>query len=210
MKTIRNRAQYFQIFRGKLSTKDQFLLDFAYDLTKYAHGYLDQVRDGGERYFNHPRQVSGIIATELNIFDAESHIATLLHDVSEDTHLLTIERVQHVFGKSVAKIVLAVTKQNFENKAKKDYLEDYFKTIVQTGWKACLVKCGDRIHNLRTLSLDNPKGADKVRKQIVETNTYFPQLIKKIESHNVDLAGNIQLLLAKEIKRLEKMLMKQG
>ena len=51
-------AQYFALFRKDFSKKELFLLNFAYDLSKYAHGYLEQVRDTGERYLLRPEEYS--------------------------------------------------------------------------------------------------------------------------------------------------------
>lgn len=201
---VRNRAQYFQLFRGKLSHRDMFLLDFAYNLSKYAHGYLGQVRDTGERYFDHPRAVSVLIAQEIGIFDLETHLATLLHDCPEDTYLLDSDRIEWVFGKSVAKTVLAVTKMNNEKAEKAVYLGVYFQNIVKSGWRAPVIKCADRIHNLRSLPHTTEQDLKKVLRQIEETEQYFPKLIPVIEKHNPEVALVIEKLLAKELRRLKK------
>ncbi len=205
---IKNRAGYLQLFRGKLSHKELFELDFAYDLTKYAHQYLEQMRDSGGRYFEHPREVSVIIAQEVGIFDLATHLVALFHDGPEDTHLLGFDRIAFVFGKRAAENVLAVTKQNFEKLPKEKYLESYFKGIVKTGWRAALVKCSDRIHNLRSLPHATEEDLAKVKRQIAETESKFPQLIPVIAKHNKDVAEKVEGLLAKEIKRLKKLLVK--
>lgn len=197
---VNSRAEYLQLFKGKLDSKEMFLLEFAYDLAKYAHGYLDQVRDGGERYFNHPREVSAIIATELNIYDLVVHVASLIHDGDEDTFLLKIERIRHIFGDQIADTVKAVSKKNLTNMDKDEYLDQYFHGIVCAGWRACVVKCGDRIHNLRTLLLDD---REKVSKQIYETELFFPKLCNVIRIHNPKLSNKVSDSLFNEIGTLK-------
>ncbi len=199
-------AQYFALFRKDFSKKELFLLNFAYDLSKYAHGYLKQVRDTGERYFNHPREVSRIIAKELGVLDLETHIVTLLHDCPEDTHLMTIERIRQIFGKTVSRDVEVLSKRNLTNMDKDAYLKQYFSIIKKTSWRACLVKCGDRIHNLRSLPLVTEKDLMKVRRQIIETEKYFPSLLPTLKKHNLLLAVKVESLLRAEIVRLSKSL----
>ena len=179
-------------------------MELAYDLTKYAHGYLDQVRDTGERYFNHPRAVSIIVATEFEIFDAETHIATLFHDCPEDTYLMTYDRILFIFGKKIANNVLAVTKMNNQNLPKEAYLEAYFKHIQKTGWQACVIKCADRLHNLRSLPCENEKDIAKIKRQINETQKFFPTLFPTIAKHHAKVAEQIEQLLNKELVRLNK------
>jgi len=203
---IKNRGQYFQLFRSKLSHKDLFKLDFAYDLTKYAHQYLGQMRESGERYFEHPREVSVLIATALEVFDIETHLVALLHDCPEDTHLLSYDRIRFLFGKNVANAVLAVTKKNPQKISKEIFMKKYFTSIKKAGWRACLIKCTDRIHNLRTLNTKTENGLKKAREQIIETNEYILDLLPVIIKHNKDLAVNVEGLLTKELRRLSKLI----
>lgn len=169
-------------------------LNRAYQFSKYAH--RDQKREGGERYFEHPRAVLLILMDECKIKDPEILIPALLHDVAEDTALFgnpikvaysrwrdeALETLTLNFGKTIANIVLALSKpgvDNIEIFDKAQSAKMYLEGLKEIGEKAIIVKMADRLHNLRTLSFSSE---EKIQKQIIETRTvYYPlfELCKK-------------------------------
>src|SRR3546814_18451804 len=66
-----------------------------------------QKRASGDPYFSHPIEVAGIL-TDLKLDDS-TIITALLHDVVEDTGT-TLDDVEGVFGKEIARLVDGVTK----------------------------------------------------------------------------------------------------
>jgi len=135
----------------------------AYVFAKYGH--REQTRKGGERYFEHPKAVANILIRELHIRDDWQLVVTaLLHDLLEDSWLLSEDRVRKNFGRRVAWWVKLLTKET-EN--------DYYDRLREAPWQPILVKFCDRLHNLRTL--DACEAAKRQRK-LDETRRYFPAL----------------------------------
>lgn len=147
---------------------------FAYDLSKYGHA--KQVRDGGQRYFEHPRAVALILMTELAIHDSDLVIAELLHDMPEDSFLLNHSRINKIFGNSICQTVWLMTKLK-THKGKN--VKKYFKRLQDSGnWRAILCKCLDRLHNMRTLGA---RPRDKQLNQVLETRDMVLPLLGTLE-----------------------------
>ena len=83
-------------------------VQFAYFASKYGHA--GQVRDDGSRYFDHPKAAAWIYIDELGGRNARTIMDILLHDLSEDTYLLSPYRIALNFGEDVALDVRALTK----------------------------------------------------------------------------------------------------
>src|SRR4051812_38562883 len=82
---------------------------YAYYLAEKAH--TGQVRDSGEPYIAHPLAVATVLA-ELRM-DDDTIIASLLHDVIEDSELAP-EIIKEKFGEEVLNLVEGVTKLKFK------------------------------------------------------------------------------------------------
>src|SRR6185436_20566805 len=78
---------------------------YAYFLAEKAHA--GQLRDSGEAYIGHPLAVAGILA-DLRM-DDDTIIASLLHDVIEDSELAP-DVIREHFGEEVLQLVEGVTK----------------------------------------------------------------------------------------------------
>lgn len=160
----------------------------AYALAKLAH--MDQVREGGERYFEHPRSVALIGIDECRIKDPDIIAALLLHDVFEDSDYFgsrnpsipySVKKIRaqykmaSVWNDRVAEMVLAVSKpplDNVEIQTKKDRYDVYEAQLKNASPEALIVKMCDRLHNLRTI---NFRSREKQFEVITETiNEYMP------------------------------------
>lgn len=135
----------------------------AYVFAKYGHH--DQTRDGGGRYFDHPKEVANIIIHELGIKNNWKVIVTaLLHDILEDTYLLSEDRIQRNFGKKVALWVALLSKVPKEG---------YHERLSSCGiWEVLLVKLCDRLHNLRSFSVWDEKRQKRYLRETEEV--YLP------------------------------------
>lgn len=140
----------------------------AYKLSKYGH--KGQLRDSGERYFEHPKAVALILVEELNVGNPDIVIAALLHDIKEDSFILDWLDIESIFGRRAVMIVRAVTKEPGK---------DYFKNLFRGDYDVLLVKICDRLHNLRTLGTCRP---EKIKKQLKETREYYGALIDALKS----------------------------
>jgi len=163
-----NRKAFFDRLTH-LNSREVELVDTAYDFGKYAHRM--QQRKTGERYFEHPRAVALILIDEVGITDARIISAALLHDVLEDTHLLTMARAEKLFGKDVAVWLDFLTKQ-------KSVAAYYNRLSEEAPWQALLVKFADRLHNIRMMK----PGLDEQwrRNYSRETKREFPPLGKRL------------------------------
>jgi GTP diphosphokinase / guanosine-3',5'-bis(diphosphate) 3'-diphosphatase len=143
----------------------------AYIFAKYGH--REQTRDDGSRYFDHPRAVAEIIIDELEInWDWQVVVEALLHDILEDTYLLSHKRMRINFGYEVTTDLKLLAKDPHDARR-------YYDNIREFGtWRVILIKLADRLHNMRTL--ENCR-KDKQRRKVLETRREFPSLIDLLE-----------------------------
>jgi len=129
---------------------DQAKIRSALEWAKSLH--QDQKRASGEPYFIHPLGVASILV-DLKL-DADTIVATLLHDVLEDT-ATTPESIEERFGKDVHKLVEGVTKIadiHAKNKTiqEAENIRKMLFAMVQD-IRVILIKLADKLHNMRTL-----------------------------------------------------------
>ena len=151
---------------------DTDLLTRAFDRGAQAHG--GQRRGSGELYFHHPITVANIL-TEFHLDDAS--IATaLLHDVVEDTPV-TRDDIASEFSAEIADLVTGVTKlskieerEAFVGTREEAQAENFRKLIlaVAADARVLLVKLGDRLHNMRTLSGLPAEKRERIARETME------------------------------------------
>ncbi|MBM7561615.1 RelA/SpoT family protein [Fusibacter tunisiensis] len=148
----------------------------AYDFGDRAH--TGQLRKDGTPFFNHPANVSLILA-ELEM-DEETIIAALLHDTVEDT-AVTLEDVTREFGSDVAALVDGVTKLaiiNYETKQEQQ-VENLRKMFLamSSDIRVILIKLADRLHNIRTLGA---MSLEKQKEKAEETLEIFAPIAHRL------------------------------
>ncbi len=190
---VQHRPPGYELFFAPLQVvldpNDHERIRFAYFASKYGHAR--QIRDDGSRHFDHPKSVAWTYLSELGGRDPRVIIDALLHDMSEDTYLLSPYRTSLNFGVEVALDVLALTKLPKGKETTQEYLE---RVIARGAW-AILVKLCDRLHNLRTLGA---RTKEKRAEQIQETQTYhLPMLIPALRACGEPWAGYADTLEAK-------------
>lgn len=122
----------------------------AFELALEAH--KEMRRKSGEPYILHPIAVAQIVSEEMGL-DATSVICALLHDVVEDTEI-TLEEIERMFNKEVAKIVDGLTKISGIFDLNSSIQAENFRKLLLTlndDIRVILVKLADRLHNMRTL-----------------------------------------------------------
>ena len=182
MPKVRGSEEFLKKLRHKVSPRELDFIMLAYRLSKYGH--RDQIRDSGERYFEHPKAVALILIDELQIYDAEMIIAALWHDLKEDKPwMLEWKDIELIFGARVRELVHMLTKEpESSTKEKVEYLE----RIAVAGEDVRFIKLADRLHNVRTLSSCPSK---KQARYLKETREFFiplahathPYLAEQIE-----------------------------
>ncbi len=212
---IENRATF--IARLQKHTTNQSEIDnimYVYDLSKAAH--RPQVRDTGERYFEHPREGVIIMLDELNWYDVEAIIGFLLHDVGEDAPIfgnrtkgydqfvkIARARIEKSFSPSIANLVIALTKPGVDGIrfTDKKSSEAFYHTQMMENLKALALKMIDRLHNLRTL----PGCTKEKQKSIVKETkeVYFPIFATLTNTEYKDLYERISKKIGEALNILE-------
>lgn len=164
------REVYFDLLRPYFLEIDLETIKAAYAFSKYGHA--KQIREGGGRYFDHPKSVSIIIFNEWRVLDSGIIAVALLHDVQEDSFILSETRMIVNFGEQLTFTVKLLTKDPNNKKI-------YYPRLKQSGdWRAVLVKIADRIHNMRTLGA---RPRHKQLEQVEETRGNFFELCDILE-----------------------------
>lgn len=148
----------------------------AYEFAEQAHGA--QKRKDGSPYITHPIAAAEITA-EMGL-DEDSVIASLLHDVIEDTPVLYDEIVKK-FGTSVANLVDGVTKLTrvVYTTKEEEQMENLRKMLMAMAKdiRVILIKIADRLHNMRTLEYQTE---NKQRETSLETMEIYAPIAHRL------------------------------
>lgn len=153
----------------------------AYIFAEKAH--LGQMRRSGEPYISHP-VAAALILAEMRL-DYQTIIATILHDVVEDTSISKDDLTQH-FGEDVTALVDGVTKLTkikFESRAEAQ-AENFRKMVLAMvkDIRVIIVKLADRLHNMRTLGV---MPSAKRRRIAIETLEIYAPIANRLGMHAV-------------------------
>ncbi|PIZ94686.1 MAG: hypothetical protein COX81_02885 [Candidatus Magasanikbacteria bacterium CG_4_10_14_0_2_um_filter_37_12] len=145
---------------------DLDMIQLAYDFAASAHE--GQKRRTGEPYITHPLAAAHILAdTQI---DPVIIIATLLHDVPEDTSV-TLEDIKKNFGSEVESLVRGITKLGkLKYRGVERYIENLRKMFIAMAEdvRVMIIKFADRIHNLRTLDAMPPQKKYRIALESLE------------------------------------------
>lgn len=142
----------------------------AYDYTVKGHGA--DLRGDGTYYVYHPISVA-LIAMHYGITDYKLIILCLMHDLREDTNILSFSTMWHIFGNYIAEAQDVLTKREgnlSEGIAKETAEENAMRLLAFACWRPALGKLIDRFHNLDTLE---GLEYEKALEYLVETETVF-------------------------------------
>ena len=143
--------ELLKISYQSLSKDDRKLIRLAFNTSVDAH--KNQRRKSGEPYVFHPIAVAKIVASKIGL-DATCIASALLHDVIEDTKY-DAKRIEKLFGKTICKIVVGLTKISKLKKEKHVSLQaENFRKMLLTlndDVRVILIKIADRLHNMQTL-----------------------------------------------------------
>ncbi|MFA6944558.1 MAG: bifunctional (p)ppGpp synthetase/guanosine-3',5'-bis(diphosphate) 3'-pyrophosphohydrolase [Pedobacter sp.] len=145
--------RYRALLRACKSTMqkgDKRMIRQAFDMALESHQNMR--RKSGEPYIYHPIAVAQIAAEEIGL-GTTSIVCALLHDVVEDTDI-TLEDIEHEFGKKVAKIIDGLTKISGVFDYNSSLQAENFRKMLLTladDVRVILIKLADRLHNMRTM-----------------------------------------------------------
>lgn len=151
----------------------------AYLLAENAH--RGQMRRSGEAYITHPVSAALILARMR--LDYQTIMATLLHDVFEDTSV-SAEELTTLFGEEITALVEGVTKLTkikFESRAEAQ-AENFRKMVMAMvkDIRVIIVKLADRYHNMRTLGV---MPSAKRRRIAIETLEIYAPIANRLGMH---------------------------
>lgn len=161
--------------KANLTPREFQLIMLAYRLTKY--GLSGQMRDDEKtRSFEHSKRVALILIDENTDFmplKPEMVIVALLHDIKEDSFILTWEDIEMIFGKNIKEMVETLTKDKTLEKELRT--EFYFKRLTTASSEIKNIKLADRLDNIRDIGNCSP---EKQKKYLKETVDFFLPLAK--------------------------------
>ena len=132
----------------------------AYEMASSVHEY--QRRNDSTPYFWHLSRVARIVIDELDYVNADVISAALLHDVLEDSDIITAEVIKYNFSPYIAYIVEVLTK-NIRLLGVQREQEDleYIERLRFSSIDCKIVKFAERLDNYRCLEFGvkrNPFG----------------------------------------------------
>ncbi len=153
----------------------------AYLVAEKAHH--GQMRRSGEPYISHP-VAAALILADMRL-DYQTIMATLLHDVVEDT-LVSKDDLVKQFGEDVTALVDGVTKLTkikFESRAEAQ-AENFRKMVLAMvkDIRVIIVKLADRFHNMKTLGV---MPAAKRRRIAIETLEIYAPIANRLGMHHM-------------------------
>ena len=110
-------------------------------------------------YILHPMETASIVATITN--DPEMLAAALLHDTIEDTDV-TFEQIRDRFGERVATLVQCETAPMSKGLTWREKKEAQVAKLVSASYDSKVVAIGDKLSNMRGITLDYRKIGDQV------------------------------------------------
>lgn len=159
-----------------LKEGDARIIRKAFNTAMEAHSEMR--RKSGEPYIYHPLDVALICVEEIGL-GTTSIVCALLHDTVEDTDI-TLDDVEHMFGKKVSSIIDGLTKITgvFEQGSSQQ-AENFRKMLLTLSEdvRVILIKLADRLHNMRTLG-SMPR--DKQLKIASETSYIYAPLAHRL------------------------------
>lgn len=181
---------------------DLDMVRLAYEFADHAHA--GQKRKSGEPYIEHPLAAAHIVA-DMSI-DPIIVIATLLHDVPEDT-AVTLDDIQKNFGEEIAHLVEGITKLGkLKYRGVERYIENLRKMFVAMAEdvRVMIIKFADRIHNLQTLDALPPQKQYRVALESLEIYAPIANRLGMAEMKGELEDLSFQYVYPKEYERVKK------
>ena len=178
-------TQPLTLYNQTLYTRDELIADVAHELDPAglttvlgayemaASVHELQTRSDSTPYFWHISRVVKILVRELHCLSPDVLSAALLHDVLEDSTIITAEVIKFNFGSYVSYIVEVLTKNiRLTGAARVRENAEYIERLSYSSLDCKVVKFAERLDNFRCMEFgvkSNPfRYIDETEKQ------YFP------------------------------------
>ncbi len=166
-----------EAYLPKLDSKRVML---AYEVARKAHA--DQKRESGEPFLQHPLEVTQILLRLKP--DEDSIVASLLHDVLEDSDY-DIEELRRDFGEGVVFLLKGLQKlESLYYRGEERQVENLRKMFLAMAKdiRVILIKLADRLHNMQTLG---SMREDKRRRISEETLSVYCPIAERLGIYNI-------------------------
>lgn len=176
---------YFSLLKAELNLylddSQVELCSKAYSTAEAAHS--GQMRRSGEPYITHP--VAAALTLAKMRLDYQTIMATLLHDVIEDTPV-TKEELIAQFGNEVSELVDGVSKLTqikFGSRAEAQ-AENFRKMVLAMvkDLRVIIVKLADRLHNMETLGV---MPSEKKQRIAIETLEIYAPIANRLGMNQI-------------------------
>ena len=175
--------QYKKLIKAIENLKDKKKILSAIELAKKSH--RGQKRYEGQDYIIHPLRIANCLIFELSIKDTDLIIASILHDVVEDSNT-TIKEIISDFGEKVAELVDKLTRnKNKETKQEK------FQKLMEESEDVRLLKALDWLDNIRSFPFRKIEDKKFFRHVKEALNMYLPMA----ESVNFYIASEMRKII---------------
>lgn len=163
-----SKTELTDLLRPRLDAVDLNRVLSAWDMASNVHQF--QERNDGSPYFWHPTRVAKILLSELDIDDADLLSGALLHDVLEDSDILTPEVINYNFGHRVAYIVETLTKEIGikDGPLRQKVDREYIDRLRRSSDDCKIVKLADRLDNLRCIQFNLKRNPLRYIKETID------------------------------------------
>lgn len=146
----------------------------AVNLAEELHS--NAVRKSGEPYISHPCRIANALIS-LKVDDEDILIATILHDVLEDTDIKAT-LLEEYFGENAVRLIKLVTKE-------KGVSTKVYYNNISKDKKATIIKVADRCHNVSTMYFFTE---EKMKEYIEETEVYILPMCSSVSNEHPQVA----------------------
>ena len=166
--TFLSKSELTELLREKFDAVQINRVLSAWEMASNVHQF--QQRNDGTPYFWHPTRVARIIVSELDIYDTDLIAGALLHDVLEDSDILTPEVISYNFGHRVAYIVETLTKQIGikDGPLRQKVDQEYIERLKRSSDDCKIVKLADRLDNLRCIQFNLKRNPLRYIKETID------------------------------------------
>lgn len=122
----------------------------AFEMALHVHD--NQLRPDASLYFWHITRVEKILVREFQIFEPDTLTAAFLHDVLEDSHIITRDVIAFNFGEHVAHIIEVLTKNiSLTGELREHEERRYLFQLKESPVECKIIKFAERLDNFRCL-----------------------------------------------------------
>lgn len=148
--TTVSKSELEKLLQQRVSIIEMQKIFSAYDMAESVHEY--QFRNDGSPYFYHTTRTTKILIDIAEVYDTDVLCAALLHDVLEDSPVLTKEVLEYNFGAYTAYLVEILTKELSAPKDDIHHIEkEYIQRLSESPIDALIIKLAARLDNFRCL-----------------------------------------------------------